>query len=959
MKRLFSLILAVFLVLMMSYQAMARDVKTEDPNVFTNKNTFNKDVNFKSDVSVDGTITTVGGVIDTRYGTGNIFYVDSAVTGEYDGTTWAKAENTVDEAINDCTANNGDIIYVAQGHAESFSAADGFDADIAGITIIMLGTGTDSPEFTFADTDATIAIGAANVTIIGGRYIAGISDIVIGIAVEAGGDDFTLIGANFPTPSTNSFEFLDAIDLASGADNFTITNSVYRDGSASATNHFIEAGNGVNAGLTIAENDIQGRFAVSAIWSDTADTNALIQDNTIYNTVTGQHAIEFTSTATGMIVDNRLYGDTEAYILDPGSMYPLGNLVTTAIDASGVVYPAPNDIGTNFIGVDDNNNVAATTNVASNRDGSILERLEFVAKYLETGTAGALVAPADTYSLLDILGSDGATTTGAVAGSLLGAIGTNEASAATPFTSATVQTDRDGSVLERLEFINKYLETGTAGGLIAPADTRSLLDILGSDGTTTTGALAGSILGAIGTNEATGDTSFASATVGSDRDGSVLERLEFLNKYFETGTPGALVAPADTFSLLDILGSDGSTTTGAVAGSLLGAIGTNETTANTPFTSATVQSDRDGSALERLEFLIKYFETGTAGALVAPADTRSILDILGSDGTTTTGALAGSLLGAIGTNEATADTAFASATVAADDDGSVLERLEFVQTMNGQVFVFPVTSSADTTHFVSTNAIGFGDGYFVTGFMALVIYDAGAANGAPEGEMVDISGYTSATGTFTIGATTQLAAGDIVMVARDEFFATGMNAADAASDFSSAAVTPNHDGTVLERLEAIATSNMPNYKHPNYLAVSTGTFDTTGTWSTAAAHEIAVVTGAVMMTVLPEIKTTVASVSDTGTLALGDETTTNSLIAATTMGSGLGATGEWWVDDSLADTVVLGSQVEALTFVVGNGKDIGYTVATNAMSGGSITFHIWWTPLDSTGAVTAGAGGAF
>lgn len=36
------------------------------------------------------------------------------------------------------------------------------------------------------------------------------------------------------------------------------------------------------------------------------------------------------------------------------------------------------DSATNFIGVDDSNNGAATTNVAANRDGSLLERTEFI-----------------------------------------------------------------------------------------------------------------------------------------------------------------------------------------------------------------------------------------------------------------------------------------------------------------------------------------------------------------------------------------------------------------------------------------------------------------------------------------------------------------------------------------------------------------------------------------------------
>ena len=596
MKRFISLAVLVAFVMMAGFASA--DVGLNKRNVWTAKQFF------KYGADVEGSLTINGQPVDSTVFS-NIWYVSSATgsntRGNDYGKSWEKPFATVDYAINQCTANTGNIIYVLPNHAESFAAADGFDADVAGIFIAGLGSGADLPEFTFTNTAATVAVGAANVTFANLRFIAGISDIVKGIAVETAGDNFTMIGCEWPVPGTATFEFLDVIELATGADGFTIEDCKYRDGTSSATNHFIEAGAGVNANMRIVNNDIQGRFAVSAIWSDKADTAALISGNTIRNDIAGQHCVEFTSTANGMITDNRLYANAYATTLDPGSMYCAGNLAASAIDEAGTPIPALGDSTDNYLGTNSANNDADSSSVAANQDGSALERLEQIQEAINNGT-------------------------------------------------------------------------GTA----------------------------------IGTNK----------------------------------------------SIVDLLGTTG----------------------------------------------------------VALVD-----DAL-------------SVVGILGVNDA--DNAFASNTVVA-----------------------------------------------------------------------------------------------------------------------------NHDGSILERLEAIATSNFPNYKHPNYLAVSTGTFDTTGVWSTAASHEVATVTGAVLMTILPEIKVTVASVGDNGTLSLGDETTAASLIAATTMGSGLGAAGEWWVDNSLDDTVVIGSKIEALTFVVGNGKDIGYTVGTNAMSGGSITFHIWWTPLDSTGAVAAGAGG--
>jgi|GEM_PF-1670006 len=270
---------------------------------------------------------------------GATWYVDSGASGDASGTSWSNACLTVDAAINKATASNGDVIRVAAGHAETIAAADGFDLDKASITIVHHGSGSAMGTYTFTATASTIAVGAANCRIIGGNYVAGISDIVKGFAIEAGGDNFTLEGAVFPKPATNSYEFLDAIECADGADYITIKNcEYYNDEGGAAANHFIEAGNGT-AGperLQVINCYIKGDFAVSAIWSDEPCDEAFIAGNTIINHTTGQHCIEFTDSGTGAIINNNLYGDTIAAILDPGSMYEFNNRLSVASDADGV-----------------------------------------------------------------------------------------------------------------------------------------------------------------------------------------------------------------------------------------------------------------------------------------------------------------------------------------------------------------------------------------------------------------------------------------------------------------------------------------------------------------------------------------------------------------------------------------------------------------------------------------------
>lgn len=320
-------------------------------------------------------------------GTGSIYYVDSGVTTEGNGTSWENAKNTVDEAINLCTASAGDVIFVAQGHAESFSAANGFDADIAGITIIMLGNKDNAPTFTFANTGATIAVGKSGVRIVGGRYLAGVSEVVMGISVEGTADDIILDGLYFPEPSVSTYEFDKSILVASGADRVTIKNCIAYSADATGATNFIDLDSGVNNGTKIINNIIHGEYEEGAIHSDKADLETLVLNNNVTNMTSGQHAIEFTAAATGICAFNIMYTDAEATSLDPGSMKCIENYVVTAIDASGVLFPARDDTAQNLIGYNDNDNAADTSTIVSNADGSVLERLEF----LQTEQSGSYI----------------------------------------------------------------------------------------------------------------------------------------------------------------------------------------------------------------------------------------------------------------------------------------------------------------------------------------------------------------------------------------------------------------------------------------------------------------------------------------------------------------------------------------------------------------------------------------
>lgn len=87
-------------------------------------------------------------------GKGNTWYVNSAVAGA-DGSSPFTAMATLDEAFAKCVANQGDVIVVMPGHAETITSAGAIAHDVAGVSVIGLGYGESRP---------TITLGTANTT---------------------------------------------------------------------------------------------------------------------------------------------------------------------------------------------------------------------------------------------------------------------------------------------------------------------------------------------------------------------------------------------------------------------------------------------------------------------------------------------------------------------------------------------------------------------------------------------------------------------------------------------------------------------------------------------------------------------------------------------------------------------------------------------------------------------------
>lgn len=164
-------------------------------------------------------------VADQGDATGNRFWVDSN-TGT-DAAGWGRSPDKPFDTLayafssDGCTANNGDIIYVMEGHAEAPTTA--ITMDIAGVRVVGLGSGLTRPqitggaasidnititaaditvknlyfnEATVSAATANINIAAANATIDGCHMDMGANDR-IGISITADGEKPRIVNCSF------------------------------------------------------------------------------------------------------------------------------------------------------------------------------------------------------------------------------------------------------------------------------------------------------------------------------------------------------------------------------------------------------------------------------------------------------------------------------------------------------------------------------------------------------------------------------------------------------------------------------------------------------------------------------------------------------------------------------------------------------------------------------------------
>lgn len=202
---------------------------------------------------------------------GNIFWVDSGSGSNTNDGTHVRPYATLDYAVGKCTANNGDLILVKAGHTETVTAAGGLDLDVAGITIIGLGNGSDRPtvNFTTAVT-ADMDVDADNITISNFLFTGGIDALTGPIDVNAA--DFTMLDCETKDVTGQATDF---IVTDANASRLMIDGWTHRGAAAAGGASALQIVGG--DGATVRNFFIDGNFDTAAIENvTTAATNLTI-----------------------------------------------------------------------------------------------------------------------------------------------------------------------------------------------------------------------------------------------------------------------------------------------------------------------------------------------------------------------------------------------------------------------------------------------------------------------------------------------------------------------------------------------------------------------------------------------------------------------------------------------------------------------------------------------------------
>ena len=272
---------------------------------------------------------TIRGIPLTQMHPGEVFHVNNSGVLSKGSITASNGNNgsfiapfsTLTYALTKVTANRGDIIVLGAGHSEDSAGAAGIVLNVAGTAIVGVGVGELRPKLTFSETDSTITITAANMSFSNLQFEAIKAEVVTGLDVSAV-DGLSFDNCYFTEgAAAGTFNFVDVVDLATGADDFSMSNCKFfgRD-----TNNDAQIKCVAHDGFYIDNCQFYNVVAPTITGNiQTAGnvTNFEMKDCNFYSNVQGAICMAMTGTAnTGVIYDTHFASaDTAGFAAGAGN----------------------------------------------------------------------------------------------------------------------------------------------------------------------------------------------------------------------------------------------------------------------------------------------------------------------------------------------------------------------------------------------------------------------------------------------------------------------------------------------------------------------------------------------------------------------------------------------------------------------------------------------------------------
>lgn len=272
---------------------------------------------------------------------GNAFFVDSnnGANNTSVGKSWDQPFASIAYAISQCRAGRNDIILVSPRHTETISAAAGINFNLAGVTVLGLGSGAARPTLTLSAVASTIAFNAASAWF--ENFIVRVTEDCT-IVADVNAADCTIKNCDFRF--TTGKEWVTCIDINGGSanacDRTRILDCIFRSPVAGADNAI--GLDEVADGVEIRRCKVWGDFNDACIHNPTGKvlTNLTIAECELTNLQSGDHSIELVSACTGMLIRNLYHNNmTQATGVDPGSCFSFECYHDDVVDTSGILCP--------------------------------------------------------------------------------------------------------------------------------------------------------------------------------------------------------------------------------------------------------------------------------------------------------------------------------------------------------------------------------------------------------------------------------------------------------------------------------------------------------------------------------------------------------------------------------------------------------------------------------------------